>query len=70
MFLRLAVSYIAIFALFYVVFALYERFVKKIEITNQERFLYVAGASAVFPVTIFGAVIFCIVKVVNSVKKL
>lgn len=69
MFLRIAVSYVVIFAIFYVVLALYERFVKKIEITNQQRFLYVAGASAVWPISIFAAIIFVVVKIVNSLKK-
>lgn len=69
MFLRIAVSYIAIFALFYIILALYERFVKKIDIDNNQRFLYVAGASAVWPITIVASVIFVIVKVVNGLKK-
>lgn len=69
MFLRIAVSYVVIFAIFYIVLALYERFVKKIEITNQQRVLYVAGASAVWPITIFTSIIFVIVKIVNSLKK-
>lgn len=69
MFLRIAVSYVVIFAIFYIILAMYERFVKKIEITNQQRVLYVAGASAVWPITIFVSIIFVIVKIVNSLKK-
>lgn len=66
---RLAVSYAVVFTIFYAVLFLYERFVKKIDITNKERFGYVAVASLVPPVTILGAFIFVVVKIFNSLKK-
>lgn len=69
MFLRIAVTYVTVYALFYVILGLYEYFIKKFDITNTQRFLYVAGASAVFPITIVGAIIFVITKLVNGAKK-
>lgn len=70
MFLRLAISFLVIFTIFYIVLGLYERYVKKFNIDNVKRVLIVAIATTVWPITIIGALIFIVVKSVDYLKKI
>lgn len=68
--LRIAVTFLVIFIIFYIILGLYERYVKKINIDNIERVLIVALATCVWPITIIGAIIFIVVKTVDFLKKI